>query len=896
MDKREKSHFKTKLVTHSVECEQALARFIKEGENQKADDLLNLIEHCNRENILITYRENEDETFLHMAAKYHDDGIMVQRLVQLCPQLLTQARGDSAEYTGQTAFHIAITKGNTKAVEVMLSMASETGKATDTLKRMLYTEAIGTRFVNTAMLGGVPLSVAALAFNPDIVRILLEYDAEIEFSNSIGDTVFHSLIKYAAIYPEKMSEVIDMLRYLHEALKEKGKMERSVAGDSDSLQYKYQYTYVWFIKNHEHYTTLQLAAKHGVVDVFHYIMNLEDVYCFFSTHDGLFDIKMYDVTEVDSIANTRAAFVKRGSQKKVHSRGTVIPKREGIAKKSLHVSQQHCASCGGEYPDTESILEMMFNNNYQSKDAFRLIEMPPVKNLVRAKWEFYRWIYYIWMVFHMIFIFALTGYAVVRPQIYYNTTGRPRTVREAEHPEITTFVSVFKWLVFVGGLLYMVISILLIVPKVRRPNALQYLEHNVGYVILLFVFSTCIITDTFMTISDNSHDSIPLIIALITGWWFNIFFLRALRIFSFFTELIKRVIFGDMLRFSVVMLFELISFTAAMHILFQVDVSTSDEASTSAVVETEYRTYWITILAMFKLMLGLGDIETLYESRVPWLSVTLFVVFVMLTYILLLNALIAMMSQTCALVLEDRYPQWRVQQLSVILFLEDIFCQCCLNRFMPCHNEETEIRGFDTATKQSKIDKRFFLEIHSLQMEYATEEDKSILRKTMNRGFPLLETMGNMTMPFDLNTTSVLPYGDSLMDSHAFSPRRRNVSLMTLRQRHPTSALVVDGKSNGLPTRRKLDVLEEEPEKDKSPPPQTHDIFAKPVQSERSPTLHKKHSSKRKRHKSENLHELKPSSPHSVTPGSLNDMYASAPAGLPVQGNGREVDIHTVHA
>ncbi|OWF49194.1 transient receptor potential cation channel subfamily V member 5-like [Mizuhopecten yessoensis] len=896
MEKREKSHYKNKLVTDSPECQTALSRFIKERENEKADALLTLIKNSNRLDILVKYRENEDETLLHTAVKYQDDESMVNRLADLCPQLLTQARENSEEYKGQTAFHIAITKGNAMAVEAMLEQAKK-GKSSDILNRMMYTEATGTRFVNTVMMGGIPLSVAALAFREDIVQTLIENDAELEFTNEDGDTVLHSLIKYAAIYPEKGNDVVLMLQHLQQKVMEKGQTERMFSDDSDSLHYKYQYTYVWFIRNSEHLTPLQLAAKHGVVEAFNYIMNMENVYCFFSTHDGLFDIKMYDVTEVDSIANIRAAASNNGSTKKTHSRGAVIPKREGIANKPLRKSkQQQCVPCGGEYPETESILEMMFNNSYHSKDAFRLIEMPPVKNLVRAKWTFYRWIYYLWFCFHVLFIIGLTSYAVVRPQIYYNTSGKSRADREADNSSVHSFVTVFHWLAFVCGLLYVVVSILLFVPKFRRSNARQYFLHNLEYIVILTVHSSCIVIDTFMTASDDSHDGIPLIIALITGWWFTVFFLRPQRIFSFFTELIKRVIIGDLFRFGIVLLFELISFTAGMHILFQVDVISTTGGS---VDKSDYSSYWTTMLAMFKLMLGLDDIDSLYDSRVPWLSVTLFVVFVILSYILLLNALIAMVSQTCAIVLEDRYPQWRVQQLSVILFLEDIFCSCCLNRALPCHAEAREIRGFDTVTKQNKSDKRFLYEIHSLQMEYATEEDKSGVMKTVRVVPNPMETMANMTTPMDLNESIV-----QWKDTEYLNPRRGGTfSSMITRKRISGSLSGMNTRFQNKPKKQKaLDVLPEvegETEIDTPPRARKRGKSPKPIptvlQSEDSPILSKK-ASKRKRHKSENLHEKKSPSPTMVHPGSAGALYSSAPEGLPSVVDSREVDIQTVHS
>jgi hypothetical protein len=54
-------------------------------------------------------------------------------------------------------------------------------------------------------------------------------------------------------------------------------------------------------------------------------------------------------------------------------------------------------------------------------------------------------------------------------------------------------------------------------------------------------------------------------------------------------------------------------------------------------------------------MLGLGDIEFLNQARIPGLAIALYVIFVILTYVLLINSLIAMMSQTCAVVVPSMF-------------------------------------------------------------------------------------------------------------------------------------------------------------------------------------------------------------------------------------------------
>lgn len=71
----------------------------------------------------------------------------------------------------------------------------------------------------------------------------------------------------------------------------------------------------------------------------------------------------------------------------------------------------------------------------------------------------------------------------------------------------------------------------------------------------------------------------------------------------------------------------------------------------------------------------------------------------------MLNALIAMMSQTCSNVSEDRFPLWRIQQLSVILVIEDIMCLCCFQNILS--SIKKKVCGLDPITKQRKFEERY---------------------------------------------------------------------------------------------------------------------------------------------------------------------------------------------
>lgn len=47
----------------------------------------------------------------------------------------------------------------------------------------------------------------------------------------------------------------------------------------------------------------QFVVKYGILKFFEEIFNLKDIYCFIRENDGLFDVKEYDIIEIDIVRN-----------------------------------------------------------------------------------------------------------------------------------------------------------------------------------------------------------------------------------------------------------------------------------------------------------------------------------------------------------------------------------------------------------------------------------------------------------------------------------------------------------------------------------------------------------------------------------------------------------------
>lgn len=125
------------------------------------------------------------------------------------------AKKDISPYQGQTPLHVAIAIKNIEAVEIIMERAA----AEKLREQLLCVCAEGNEFKNTVFMGQLPLSVAALAAKSEgidmyIIDHLISKNAKIWYKNKKGDTVFHSLIKYADVKPDKTQRIKKTFKHL----------------------------------------------------------------------------------------------------------------------------------------------------------------------------------------------------------------------------------------------------------------------------------------------------------------------------------------------------------------------------------------------------------------------------------------------------------------------------------------------------------------------------------------------------------------------------------------------------------------------------------------------------------------------------------------------------------
>lgn len=562
------------------------------------------------------------ESLLHRVLKYKDSVTLefVRKFAGKNPELLKEQR-DSKEiaksevFRGQSPLHVAIVNGYAEAVEEILKIAAKNNMTQD----LLRIPATGKKFKNTVLMGQLPISAAALACKDEdfkVLDILFGEDASrtISIQNSEGDTVFHSLIEYADIHSDQMQHIEPTFKFIW----------NKFAEHCEKFKFT-KVTDILFWENKSGMTPLRLAAKLGVSELFNYLINIEDVYCFQNVKDGLFDIRMYDVTEFDRLIS-------------------------------------HTENLEDSQKGKISILESVFHSKCTHKEAFQILDQELVKFILDKKWRAYQKLLSLWMVLHIIFMCLFTASTIEKSKIYFLSPNNETSISF----EVGIFFTIVAAFLLLGGIIYFFFFLVCISNILRRcpakPNCynLGIITHNFDYILSLFITSVCALVE-FVLILLKCHCDYHLVFGLIFGWYFTLYFSPFRKETVSFTYMIKTGFLEDFVPFALVYFCLLISFTTIMFIIFR---------GTDGV--EEFDTFGSSLLAMFKLGVGLNDIGMLNQARIPWLAYTLFVVYVIFSFIQLFNALIAVMSQTFSGVHDFRNSYYLYNKLKMIELFEDI--------------------------------------------------------------------------------------------------------------------------------------------------------------------------------------------------------------------------------
>ncbi|XP_052474667.1 transient receptor potential cation channel subfamily V member 6-like isoform X2 [Carassius gibelio] len=319
--------------------------------------------------------------------------------------------------------------------------------------------------------------------------------------------------------------------------------------------------------------------------------------------------------------------------------------------------------------DDLSVLEIIVSS--QKREARRILELTPVRQLVRLKWNLYGKHYFrLLMLVYLLYISIFTLCCINRPlkdiPDNYTKADNDQTIK-VQKSFMESYRTYKDHLRLIGEIISVIgaIVILLIeIPSILRVGAKRYFGQSalggpfhitlIGYAILVVIL--CVLRTTGI-----AEELVPMSWALILGWSNVMYFARGFEMLGPYVIVIQKTIFGDMTKFMWLSLIFLIGSSSALWVYY----ITQDPSALPS-----YRSFPITLFTQFEMSIGLIDLQvdnTLYTHPVVH---TIHIYFSVTSYILLFNLLIAMMSDTQWRVTQERDELWRTQVVATNLMLE----------------------------------------------------------------------------------------------------------------------------------------------------------------------------------------------------------------------------------
>ncbi|XP_040906928.1 transient receptor potential cation channel subfamily V member 1 [Toxotes jaculatrix] len=594
-------------------------------------DGLQLYLHQNRKKLSDSLYQSYGKTPLMKALLHLKDNKneTVELLIDISEKMgdikkFVNAAYTKSYYEGQTALHIAIERRSLFYVKLLVSKGAN-----------VHAKACGKFFQPHDgpyfYFGELPLSLAACTNQADMVDFLMENEyqpADPKLVDSQGNTVLHALVAVAVADKSKentefITNMYDRILKITARLYPKLKLEDIV--------------------NSEGLTPLKMAAKMGKTGVFSHILKRE----FQESHNkhlsrkftewvyGPVHCSLYDLASVDSC-------------------------------------------------EDNSVLEILIYGS-DIPNRHEMLQTEPLSRLLEEKWKRFAG-----RMFCFNFLVYLTYLIIFTIVAYNKRPGKPPFPREhttegylyVSGQLLTALANCFF---FCTGIIDM---------KRKRPK-LQTLLIDGYYEILFFSQAILFLASTMLYMCGRQEYLGFLVLCLALSWVNLLYYSRGDRHMGIYSVMIQKMILSDILRFLFVYVVFLFGFSAAVvTLLIEPPARNTTESSTrmglygptgsdEECVKPTFRNISYTTLQLFKFTIGMGDMEFTESYQYKEVFYVLLIGYIILTYILLLNMLIALMNRTVEKITAESTSIWKLQRAITILDMEKRL-PCCLKRRLRC--------------------------------------------------------------------------------------------------------------------------------------------------------------------------------------------------------------------
>ncbi|KAJ0022209.1 hypothetical protein NQD34_009699, partial [Periophthalmus magnuspinnatus] len=500
-------------------------------------------------------------------------------------------------YKGQTALHVAIERRSLDHVKLLVEKGADV-QAKANGKFFQQNEEFGFYF------GELPLSLAACTNQPEVVSYLLDNphrQADVTDRDSDGNTVLHTLVVIADNSPENTDMIADMY--------DKILTEHHILHRDSPVRLE-------DIKNNQGLTPLKLAAKLGRIGLLKHMLHRE--------------------------------FLDKESR-------PLSRKFTEWVYGPVHFSLYDTSSIDTD--EDNSVLEIIvFGSKIPNRTE--MLQLEPLCSLLKDKWErFASKLFLFNFLVYMVFLIIFTAVAINRKE------GKPPfPIEDVPDDYLRSTGQVISVL---GGLWFFYKSV---VTFKRNPPKFSSLYTDGFSDIIFFLQGTLLVLCVPLYVSGLREYVGLQVISLALSWVNTLYYARGIKQLGIYNVMMQRMILRDILHFLFVYAVFLFGFSAAIMSLIK-DVPPEPYNGTEPVVvhpldpceKPSYNDVRFTILELFKFTIGMGDLQFTDHVQYKEVFYILLILYIVLTYILLLNMLIALMGNTVERISKESENIWNLQ-------------------------------------------------------------------------------------------------------------------------------------------------------------------------------------------------------------------------------------------
>nr|XP_022290511.1 uncharacterized protein LOC111102144 isoform X2 [Crassostrea virginica]XP_022290519.1 uncharacterized protein LOC111102144 isoform X2 [Crassostrea virginica] len=552
------------------------------------------------------------------------------------------------------------------------------------------------------------LHLAALEGYHNTIRRLVYLKADLEAQDKKGNTVLHKLIHAIAIDPKNSIRYLKSFDVI---------VEESSLWWCGKKGYKYydldrvkklrlrRQAVVYLmtaLKDNNNLSPLTLACKLGIHEILSRYLLMKDV-TFFQEGDNV----LMDITNILPMSS------------------------EDLSHKYF------TGNSSGKIKSELSMLEILLNGVNKER-ASRILDIPPMREIEEIYNVINAVTFTILVLLHILYM-GLFSYAGI--EISKEFRQNPINITSDSSVYILAYAVVpMEPLIF---LLYFVLSIIATIKRRDFSNPVMRFLPFLFYI----SFSGLVIAWLVLISVQERYQDYVLAICLCIGWTYSITFTRGFQAINYFWRMILNMIVSDVRRFFIVYICVLLAFAFALHALFQISLS---------IAET-YPTMADTIFLVFNIMVGMGELfDDNFETgmsdvgRSAWFTKVIYVIYLILATIVLLNMLIAMMNDSYSQTLAVQKYHWRVDSVQIGVSIERLFpwlpksFSKINHRKIPGEDQNYEVKKYYISLPQSEFDAKYsaWSENEDVSMNDKLKDDLVQINSRMEESEQRLNTIG----------------------------------------------------------------------------------------------------------------------------------------------------------